>query len=351
MWTIPNTLKKTFRYSDDRGKYRLTVLTGPGSHRRTSSESGRQWKGYDPTKIGRHWSVPKTGNYAEWIDQNVIPGFREIASIHERLEKLEKEDMIEWSKSGTPNIKQYADAYPGTKVNDLFFDIPPVSRNRRTGYPTQKPLDLYMRIIGASSNEGDMVLDPFCGCATTLVAAEKLKRQWVGMDIWNEAHDLVLSEFAKEGLAADEVNPDLERQGRFGFDAVHYETEPPKRTDGGDEAAAYIQTPTGRKRPRHPSPRSQHGKLLEQFGAFCQGCGRDYRFDPRVLEVDHIRPKSDGGSDAYDNLTLLCPPCNRVKMDRMTLTGLQSQNRRDGHLLPENEKNLKLGRGAPKRRR
>ncbi|MDE0022099.1 MAG: DNA methyltransferase [Candidatus Poribacteria bacterium] len=344
----PEYIRKTFRYSDDRGKYRRTDLTGPGV---SSGKSGEPYKGYDPTKIGRCWSVPKTGNYAEWIDQNVIPGFREIASIHERLEKLEKEDMIEWSKSGTPNIKQYADAYPGTKVNDLFFDIPPVSRNRRTGYPTQKPLDLYMRIIGASSNEGDMVLDPFCGCATTLVAAEKLKRQWVGMDIWNEAHDLVLSEFAKEGLAADEVNPDLERQGRFGFDAVHYETEPPKRTDGVDETAAYIQTPTGRKRPRHPSPRSQHGKLLEQFGAFCQGCGRDYRFDPRVLEVDHIRPKSDGGSDAYDNLTLLCPPCNRVKMDRMTLTGLQIQNRRDGHLLRENDPNLKLGRGAPKRRR
>ncbi len=233
-----------------------------------------------------------------------------------------------------------------TDINSLQSRV-----KERTGYPTQKPLALYERIIKASSNEGDMVLDPFCGCATTPVAAEKLNRQWVGIDLWDKAHETVLSRLAMEGLAADEVNPDLERQGRFGFDAVHYETEPPARTDGGDEAVADIQTPTGRKRARHPRPRLQHGKLLEQFGGFCQGCGRDYRFDPRVLEVDHIRPKSDGGSDAYDNLTLLCPPCNRVKMDRMTLTGLQSQNRRDGHLLPENEKNLKLGRKAPKRRR
>ena len=66
--------------------------------------------------------------------------------------------------------------------------------------------------------------------------------------------------------------------------------------------------------------------------------------------LNHIRPKSDGEIDAYDNLTLLCPPCNRVKMDRMTLTDLQSQNRRDKHLLPENEQNLKLGQGSPKRR-
>ena len=270
----------------------------------------------------------------------------------ERLDQMDAEGLIHWPIRGKiPRRKIYLDEEKGVAARDIILDIKLESRKARTGYPTQKPLALYERIIKASSNEGDIVLDPFCGCATTPVAAEKLKRQWVGMDLWGKAHETVLSRLASEALAADEVNPDLERQGRFGFDAVHYETEPPARTDGGDEAVADIQTPTGQKRARHPRPRSQHGKLLEQFGAFCQGCGRDYSFDPRVLEVDHIRPKSDGGSDAYDNLTLLCPPCNRVKMDRMTLTGLQQQNRTDGHLLGENEPNLKLGRGAPKRRR
>ena len=71
----------------------------------------------------------------------------------------------------------------------------------RTGYRTQKPLALYERIIKASSNAGDMVLDPFAGCATTCVAAERLGRQWVGMDIWNGAHETVLKRLECEGLA------------------------------------------------------------------------------------------------------------------------------------------------------
>ena len=76
-----------------------------------------------------------------------------------------------------------------------------------------------------------------------------------------------------------------------------------------------------------------------------------YHFDPRVLEVDHIRPRSDGGSDAYDNLTLLCPPCNKEKRDRMTLTGLQDDNRKNGHLTTRNERNIRHGRARTTRRR
>ncbi len=314
-------LQSAYKQKDDTGRFTTAPL-----HARGLSGGGYEfeWKG-----VSDLWRFPK-----------------------ERLDQMDAEGLIYWPSRGTiPRRKIYLDEAKGIAARDIILDIKVESRKERTGYPTQKPIALYERIIKASSNEGDMVLDPFCGCATTPVAAEKLNRQWIGIDLWDKAHETVLSRLAMEGLAADEVNPDLERQGRFGFDAVHYETEPPARTDGGDEAFADIPTLTGRKRPRHPRPRLQHGKLLEQFDAYCQGCGRDYNFDPRVLEVDHIRPKSDGGSDAYDNLTLLCPPCNRVKMDRMTLTGLQSQNRRDGHLLPENEKNLKLGRKAPKRRR
>ena len=78
----------------------------------------------------------------------------------------------------------------------------------------------------------------------------------------------------------------------------------------------------GKAQKRFPHPRTQHGKLLLDLGAFCQGCGADYSFDNRVLEVDHINPRSSGGTDAYDNLTLLCPPCNKEKRDRFTLVGL-----------------------------
>ncbi len=96
----------------------------------------------------------------------------------------------------------------------------------------------------------------------------------------------------------------------------------------------------------YPSSRSQHPLLLEKYGAYCQGCGRNFSGKPSALEVDHIRPKSDDGTDAFENLTLLCPACNRTKSDKMTLTGLQLHNRREGVLLPKNEANLKLGRGA-----
>ena len=95
---------------------------------------------------------------------------------------------------------------------------------------------------------------------------------------------------------------------------------------------------------RYAAPRSHHGKLLTDIGAFCQGCGADYQFDPRVLEVDHINPRSQGGTDAYDNLTLLCPPCNKEKRDRYTLIGLQQANRAAGYM--KHEANLRMGRAA-----
>ncbi|MCY4652329.1 MAG: DNA methyltransferase [Dehalococcoidia bacterium] len=262
--------------------------------------------------------------------------------------------MIYWPPRGNiPRQKRYVDESPGVPIQDVVADVNPISAQakERIGYPTQKPIALYERIIEASSNEGDIVLDPFCGCATTPIAAEGLGRQWVGIDIWDKAHETVLNRLASEGLA-------IENGGRYDgntrlitFGDVHYETESPRRTDGGESAVLTLRTPTGRTRQRYTPPRQQHGKLLLDVGAFCQGCGRDYNFDPRVLEVDHIRPKSDGGSDAYDNLTLLCPPCNRAKLDRMTLTGLQEQNRQDGHLLSENEQNLRIGRAQRARRR
>ena len=209
-------------------------------------------------------------------------------------------------------------------------------RNERTGYPTQKPLALYERIINASSNPGDMVLDPFCGCATTPVAAERLGRQWVGMDIWDGAVEQVRKRMADNRQLLVDVPPD-----------IAYSKTPPKRTDSGETATLVLRTPTGRERQRHAPPRTQHGKLITDIGPLCQGCGADYSFDPRVLEVDHIRPKSDGGSDAYDNLTLLCPPCNKEKRDRYTLTHLQTVNRQNGYM--KNESNLRMGRAQGKR--
>ena len=239
---------------------------------------------------------------------------------------------------------------------DTVWDIKPVDpkdKKERVGYPTQKPLNLYERIVKASSNEGDWVLDPFCGCATTPIAAERMGRRWVGIDIWDNAYRTVLDRLEQEGLAVEYVDDEVQADPSkrlLSFANIYYTTTSPERTDRGEDAVIPFETPAGRGQ-RYPSPRSLHGRLLVDIGAFCQGCGRDYNFDSRVLEVDHIMPKSDGGTDHYDNLTLLCPPCNKEKRDRMTLSGLQDFNKREGYLTQENERNISRGRVTRQRGR
>ena len=306
--------------------------------------SGESWQGYNPTDFGRHWAVPRSNRLAEWIEENRIPGYLQIENPHARLDALNDAGMIAWSENGRPAIIRPAEASAGAKVNNLWADITRVAGQERTGYPTQKPLALYERIIQASSNPGDMVLDPFCGCATTPVGAERLGRQWVGMDIWDEAHQMILDRLEAEGLAVKDRPRRQGQQQLLTFGDITYSTTPPQRTDGGETAAEAFRTPTRSNGQRYPSPRTQHGKLLVDIGPFCQGCGADYGFDTRVLEVDHINPRSQGGTDAYENLTLLCPPCNKEKRDRFTLIGLQAHNRANGYM--RNENNLRMGRAA-----
>ena len=267
----------------------------------------------------------------------------------ETMEQLDAEGRLHFTRNGGIRRKRYLDEMPGRPMQQLWADISPINSQakERTGYPTQKPLALYERIILACSNPGDVVLDPFCGCATTPIAAERLGRQWIGMDLWNEAHAIILKRLQDEGLAG----PDGTTDRLLTFGEITLTTCPPERTDGGESPAPAFDTPTGRKGPRYPPPRTQHGRLLSDIGPFCQGCGRDYGFDPRVLEVDHRMPKSDGGNDHYDNLTLLCPPCNKAKRDRLTLTGLQEANRQQGHLPSEREANIAHGRVAVRRSR
>ena len=105
----------------------------------------------------------------------------------QRMKKYEREGRLHFPTrpSGALRLKMYLDESPGVKIQNLWDDIPPISANaqERLGYPTQKPQALLERIISASSNEGDVVLDPFCGCGTAVAAAQKLKRQWLGIDI------------------------------------------------------------------------------------------------------------------------------------------------------------------------
>jgi len=110
----------------------------------------------------------------------------------EKMLQLEAEGRI-YTDSKIPQLKRYLDELEGQAIHELWADIPPINpqAKERMGYPTQKPLALLERIIQASSNEGDLVLDPFCGCGTTIIAAQKLKRRWIGIDITHLAISLM----------------------------------------------------------------------------------------------------------------------------------------------------------------
>ncbi len=216
----------------------------------------------------------------------------------------------------------------GVKLNDVW-QIPYLgsTAKERTGYPTQKPLALYRRIIKASSNEGDIVLDPFCGCATTPVAAEQLGRQWVGIDIWDKAHETVLARLAAEGmLTADKPPP------QFWTKRVHYETAPPRRSDRNELAAPSLKLKT--PRPLEPWEKLSHRqmkKILAQAqrsngNVICAGCGRE--LEREFMELDHIRPRADGGENHIRNRILLCRPCNGRKAQYLTLRGLLHANKK-----------------------
>ena len=216
----PDYLARFYREQDSRGQYQRVDLSGP---RTTDGESGRPWRGHDPTASGRCWSVPRTGAYAKWIQKNLIPGYMAIQGVHARLDALDEANLIHWPKrgSGWPRLKRYADASEGQRICDVFDDIRPVSNlgKEQVGYPTQKPLALLDRIIKASSNPGDAVLDPFCGCATACVSAESLGRQWIGIDLSPVAAQLVESRL----------------RDQFGiFAEVHHRTDIPRRTDLGE---------------------------------------------------------------------------------------------------------------------
>ena len=217
----------------------------------------------------------------------------------------------------------------GKVVEDWWRNIPRPYGKERIGYPTQKPLALYERIIRTSSNEGDWVLDPFCGCATTPVAAERAERQWVGMDIWDEAHETIIKRLRDEGLAG----PNGETDQLLSFGQIGYSTAPPIRTDDQEVAAPVLKTKRRIAEPPGPKLTRQEmvDLLIEENGMVCAGCDREFD-DPLYLQLDHKTPRAEGGINHISNRMLLCGPCNRIKGDRLTLNGLRAENRKRGRM-------------------
>jgi len=244
------------------------------------------------------------------------------------------------SRGGVSIDGKERDLNKGAAMPDWWADINSLQTwsPERTGYPTQKPLALYERVIKASSNEGDFVLDPFCGCATTPVAAEKLGRQWIGMDIWDGAHKQVLERFQKLGLAVPD-DQSVEGQQAIAFKEVLYLTDPPARTDQGEVAAEDFELKT-----QHTLEAWQclsHKKMLDilvvaQHTSWegdglkvgCAGCGRE--MEREFMHLDHVAPKSGRGDNYITNRVLLCGPCNSTKSNKLTLQGLWSDNKKSG---------------------
>lgn len=111
----------------------------------------------------------------------------------EKMQAYHDEGRLVYTRTGMPRFKRYLDEMAGTPLSDVWTDIFPINSQaqERLGYPTQKPLVLLEGIISASSNEGDVILDPFCGCGTTIEAAEELRRKWIGIDITHHAIDVI----------------------------------------------------------------------------------------------------------------------------------------------------------------
>ena len=258
---------KKFKHKDEKGRYtRRNPFRPPGLGPRPNL--CYEYKGFNPPhKSG--WTV-------------ALP----------TLKKLDEEGNLEFVNEKVYRKHRLKEGKP---ANNLWLDIPPALGNEKTGYPTQKPLALLSRIIKASSNEGDLVLDPFCGCATACVAAEKLQRQWIGIDISPDAEDITklrLDEASVQGFLFSPID----------ISDITVTSEPPIRTDIDPQAP---------QKPKLPNYTVHKNFLYGEQEGFCNGCRQHFRI--RNLTVDHIVPQSKGGTDHPKNLQLLCHTCNSTK--------------------------------------
>ena len=302
----PEYVRKNYSYDDDDGlgPYQTQPLTGgkPGG-----PLAYKPFKGVEPSK-GRAWSPPRRDKFPPAAAAKLPKNYEQL-DILARCAALDDAGLLRWSKTKNPRYKSYLSTKQGNPASDIITHIPPVAGNEATGWPTQKPLALYEHFIAASTNPGDWVLDPFCGCATTMVAAERLGRQWVGIDIDEVAIGITQKRLQEESDAAVH-NVDLDGL-REGLPSLHLPPRPPLRTDP--------ERPT-----RSPRIRAiRWAELGDGERRPCPGCNREKFEDD--FDIDHIVPRSKSGLDADENLQLLCSSCNRIKGGRLTMAELRER--------------------------
>jgi DNA modification methylase len=266
-------IEDRFTNSDVNGRYQMNYLTGPQTRK---GDSGKPWKGFDPTEHGRHWAIPKSLRKFLKTDGAGM-------TTEECLDALFEQELIVFPKKagGQPMYKQYMGE--GVPYQDIWAYQPNSKgvlidesvcidedvkyledEDERLGYPTQKPIGLLRRIITSSSRPGDVVFDPFCGCGTTIYAAEETGREWIGCDIAILSIRLVRDVLSKryrltesvhfevDGIpASTEQAQELFKRSPFQFE--HWIVEriggfPTKKTgDKGIDGRLYFETKQGLK--------------------------------------------------------------------------------------------------------
>ena len=318
-------IKSAYNKFDDRGQYRTLPCT---------NETGGN-KTYEFRGITRAWLFAP-----------------------ERMEEMYQNDMLVQATPTSPfQYKKYLDPNEGVKIQDVWLDVSGARGREHTGWPTQKPVELMRRIIAASSSAGDVVLDPFAGCATTLVACENMgqgqRRSWIGIDRAGMAKVHVLNRLLDtdsknaaipvrkvDGSDDDGVYDEAEFQKTLAANvwAMRLETIPPQRTDAGETTPGFA---TPYRPTTRPKTAFTYDAMLEMYfarwGYQCAGCGKPAptypsgKVDTGDFQLDHLTPRdlNDPDTDQLHNRCALCAKCNRKKSNRLTLTGLQLQNIKD----------------------
>lgn len=296
-------VQKNYRHVEEGSGRRFTTtpLTGPGGA--AKGNPVYDWNGHT-----RAWRYNK-----------------------ETMQALHDEGRLYYSKTGYARKKLYLDESKGVPIQDVWTDIRSLAgtHKERTGYPTQKPQALARRIIEASSNPDDLILDCFAGCAYVPVAAELTGRRWIACDMSPRAWTVVRRQFHKqpdlrivtEGEYTESdtgVQPDLSPERIIRVRGPH---DLPKRTTNGQQrplGIRDIEPIQFRQRPVEDSQMIWEA-FVEEWGTRCWYCGMEKQRSRRELQLDHVEPnKRDGSNDDCWNRALACIDCNGDKGDRLT---------------------------------
>ena len=245
----------------------------------------------------------------------------------EKMLELENQGRI-YTESKVAQLKRYLDELDGQAVHDMWTDISPINSmaKERTGYPTQKPQALAKRMIAASSNPGDLVLDCFAGCAYVPVAAELLGRRWIACDMSPRAWTVVRRQFEKqpdlgivtEGIDIGAVQEKISTAGKV--IRVRGPNELPIRTTNDEVQRPFqqLKSMVFRQKPKETSQQIWEAFVTE-WGTECWYCGTEKAGDRRELQLDHVEPSErDGTNDDCWNRALSCAPCNSDKRNTLT---------------------------------